>query len=154
MNSKFVPAITKPCPLDLKIESNGEKNWHCSHCQLHVHNLSAMSPAEQKALFANRSGRVCVAYEKKADSVVVKPSTWLLWQQMLVPWRAAAAALALLFPFGFAATAATKPSSKPSATAVHSSGDGKTVVHCDSKSIGVFVLDRPLWRRILFFWER
>jgi len=62
MKTKFVPGISQPCSQDWGTMSGDEKRRFCSHCQLHVHNLSAMSAAEQGTVLSQRGSRQCIAY--------------------------------------------------------------------------------------------
>lgn len=48
----------------------------CTQCNLHVHNLSAMTADEAAAFLAMRDGRVCVAYERRSDGSAVFANAW------------------------------------------------------------------------------
>jgi Carboxypeptidase regulatory-like domain len=51
--------IKSPCTADWNSMPGDDLVRYCSKCQLHVHNLLAMQPAEVEKLFANSKGRVC-----------------------------------------------------------------------------------------------
>ena len=78
--------------------SGDAKRRFCQHCQLHVHNLSAMLPGERTQFVAKTRGRACITYELRADGTMVTASRW---DRVLRPLRAVAAILAALLPFAF-----------------------------------------------------
>jgi hypothetical protein len=43
----------------------------CDQCQLHVHNLSAMSPPQAAALVQEAEGRLCVRYHAQPDGTML-----------------------------------------------------------------------------------
>ncbi len=80
--------------------SGDAKRRFCDHCQLHVHNLSAMSGREREEFVTKSEGRTCIAYELRDDGSMVTPPRW--------PWlsgiqQAAAALLAASLPMFFSA---------------------------------------------------
>lgn len=91
MNTRFVPTIEKPCPASWDAMQGDEKKRYCERCQLHVHNLSAMTPSEQREVLALGTGRKCISYMKRADAQTVDASTWLRIQSSswLPRWLAA-----------------------------------------------------------------
>ena len=91
MKTRFVPELFKPCERDWNSMRGDDRCRFCEHCQLHVHNLSAMTPREQADLLKKSDERVCVAYFAAADSVPVRPRTWLLLQRLRAPFAALAA---------------------------------------------------------------
>jgi len=107
MKSEPAPfRIAKPCPKKWDDMSGDAKRRFCEHCQLHVHNLSAMSGREREELVAKSEGRLCIAYELRGDGSMVTPSRWS-W--LFLPLRriqqAAAALLAACLPMVFSACA-------------------------------------------------
>ncbi len=46
------PKLRFHCPAPPQIDPADRQTW-CEHCERHVHNLSAMSEAEQSALLAS-----------------------------------------------------------------------------------------------------
>ncbi len=125
----------------------------CDRCQLPVHNLSAMTAAAQEALLAQRAGRRCVAYLATDRSIRVRTGTWLFWQRLLRPWRAGLALAAVVLPFGASGCATSHPATPPpkpdtkACQQLRELPDGKW-------TMGEIICDPPLWRRVLFFWER
>jgi hypothetical protein len=84
MNSRFVPKIEKPCPANWDEMKGDEKRRFCERCQLHVHNLSAMTAKEQREVVGTTTGRVCVSYTAKKNATPVPTTEWLRSQQS--PW--------------------------------------------------------------------
>lgn len=86
------------------------KRRFCEQCQLHVHNLSAMSAVEREQFVVGIDGRTCITYELRADGSMVTPPHWP-W--LLQPWqrlRAAGVALfAVVVPFLFSACGPRRP---------------------------------------------
>ena len=72
------------------------KRRFCEHCQLHVHNLSAMPSRERAQFVAEKREHACITYELRSDGTMVTPSRWS-W--VLRPLRAMAAIFAALLPF-------------------------------------------------------
>src|ERR671913_319653 len=105
MKTKFVPRIAQPCSQDWSTMTGDDKRRFCDHCQLHVHNLSAMTAPEQQAVLSQRGTRQCIAYAASDHSMRVRTGTWLLLQRFLRPWRAGLALLAVLLPFGISGCA-------------------------------------------------
>jgi len=133
---------------------NGDdKRRFCEQCQLHVHNLSAMTEVEQESLLSRRGERQCIAYVAPDHSIRVRAGTWLFLQRLLRPWRAGIALCAVFLPGIFSSCATSHPLPPPTQPATHDAkqvrddGDGKFTV-------GGIMCEPPLWRRILFFWER
>ena len=58
------------CPADWEAMEGDETKRFCSHCQKHVHNLSAMTREEAEAV-ATRSGEICVRMTRRADGTTV-----------------------------------------------------------------------------------
>jgi hypothetical protein len=150
VKTKLVPKLSFTCPMDWNGMRGDDKKRFCEHCQLHVHNLSAMTTQEQDALLSQGSGRRCIAYVKRADAIQVQTGTWLMIQRASRPWRAVAAALVLLLPSVFSGCATRQPPPPPVAQ------DVKATPQPDMSktTVGVICVPPPLWRRILFFWEK
>ena len=94
--------IAKPCPKNWDDMTGDAKRRFCEHCQLHVHNLSAMSPGERGEFVAETRGHACITYELRPDGTMVTHSRW---DWMLRPLRALAALLAAMLPFAFSSCA-------------------------------------------------
>lgn len=149
---RFFPRISHPCSQDWSSMTGDDKRRFCDLCQLHVHNLSAMSAAEQQALLTRQSKRQCIAYLAIDHAIRVRTGTWLFFQRLLRASRAGLALIAIVLPFGSSScvTPRQPPPSSPdthSCKQAHELPDGKLV-------LGGITYEPPLWRRILFFWER
>lgn len=101
--------------------SGGEKQRFCEQCQLHVHNLSAMSPGERREFLAQPAERKCIAYVPRPDAVAVRPGMWMLLERLFTPFRAAATALASLLPFFLSSCASTTQPEPPADPDTHAS---------------------------------
>ncbi|MEP6823088.1 MAG: hypothetical protein ABI946_12150 [Chthoniobacterales bacterium] len=62
------PEIKEPCPMRWEEMRGDARSRFCEHCQLHVHNLSAL-PQRGVAgvLRRSRTERMCVTYTRRAD---------------------------------------------------------------------------------------
>ena len=103
--------VQTPCPKLWEELHGGEQRRFCEECQLHVHNLSAMSSRERERFVARSgSGRQCIAYELRPDGSMVTPSWWspLLRPFQRMQW-AAMAFLAAVLPFAFSSCATRHP---------------------------------------------
>lgn len=85
--------IAKPCPKDWDGMEGDSKRRFCGHCQLHVHNLSAMGEKERARLIAETGGRLCIAYELRPDGSMVTPGKGSWARRGAQPVRRAVAAL-------------------------------------------------------------
>jgi len=102
--------IEKPCPKNWNDMTGDAKRRFCGHCQLHVHNLSAMSPGERVQFVAETRGRECITYELRKDGTMVTPSRW---DWVLRPFRAVVAILAAMMPFAFSSCATRRTAGVP-----------------------------------------
>lgn len=95
MNPNLVPLIEKPCPVKWESMIGDEKRRYCEHCQLHVHNLSAMPPGERNEVLAPGSGRKCISYLARTDAHAPEGKARLMLQSLTwVPrWLAALVAI-------------------------------------------------------------
>jgi hypothetical protein len=101
----------------------------CEHCQLHVHNLSAMSATERENFLAESGGAKCIAYELRGDGSMVTQSHWSwIARPMRRVQFAAVAMLAALLPFLFSACATRRSLGKMAAghDASCAAGKGET----------------------------
>lgn len=153
MKTKFVPRISQPCSQDWNTMTGDDQRRFCDRCQLHVHNLSAMSAVEQQALLSQRGPRQCIAYLAADRTIQVRTGTWLFLQRLLRPCHAGLALLAVLLPFGSSGCATTQPQTPPPPPDTHACKQARELP--DGKMwLGGVTYEPPLWRRILFFWER
>lgn len=71
--------IASPCPVAWREMKGDEKRRLCGQCNLHVHNLSALTSAEVVALFRGPGERVCAQVFRRLDGTLMTkdcPSTW------------------------------------------------------------------------------
>lgn len=103
----------------------------CEHCQLHVHNLSAMSDRQRNIFVGETKGHACIAYvQGPGDTMITEgPLTRLL--SLFRPVRAASIALlAAILPFWFSSCATrrtTYVNGKP--VPQGQSGENKQTMH-------------------------
>ncbi len=96
--------IGKPCPKSWDSLSGDGKRRFCEHCQLHVHNLSAMSSRERNRFVAESGGRACIAYRLRPDGTLITPSVWRNFSRHFGRLQVAAmAVLSAVLPFLFSA---------------------------------------------------
>jgi hypothetical protein len=62
--------VTSPCSADWDSMIGNEQVRFCSHCNLHVHNLSAMTRTEAMELVAKSKGRLCARFHRRPDGTV------------------------------------------------------------------------------------
>lgn len=153
MNSQIVPKIEKPCPANWDEMKGDEKQRFCKHCQLHVHNLSAMLLDEQRSMLSFRE-RVCVSYVAGSGAKALNSRTWTKLHSSNIFCRAAAlfAAMASIFLSSCRTTGMISPKSsnqpvqESKISDPHPANDGKR-----ARSVGGIPAEiRPWWKRILF----
>lgn len=155
MSKNFVPAISEPCDRDWNSMRGDGCRRFCAHCQLHVHNLSAMTKEEQRLLLGNRQERVCVAYVADSNTVPVRPGLWMLIQRLRRLFRFVAVCCAILSSTLLSNCSTVpprcdtpEPPPEPQATKrVQNLPDGKMIA-------GGITFQPPFWQRVLFFWRR
>lgn len=105
---------------------DGPQQRFCEQCQLHVHDLSAMSPSDGKDFLAGMNGRTCVSYQVASDGSMVTHTRWSSIQNTWkVVRRGVFALLAIVAPVWFTACANDKTDcSRMGGTPVFT-GDGK-----------------------------
>ncbi len=167
MRSTYVPAIQKPCPASWEGMQGDEKRRFCEHCQLHVHNLSAMTPKEQVAVLEEPGDRKCITYTAPANAKPVDPNTWLTLQTATGWRRAIAAMLAAGFSMFAASCQTQRTTGAPLLMTDPNSKLGKMEVKAETprmtgetpastKSgkapmmLGVMAEERPWWKKVLF----
>lgn len=101
--------IGKNCPMRWDDLQGDAKRRYCDQCQLHVHNLSAMSRRERDRFVNETGGRACIAYKLNNDGTLRETT---LWRRATWPLRhpkaAALGLLAALLPFLFSACSQTE----------------------------------------------
>ena len=111
MNPQPPLKIESPCPKAWEEMTGDAKCRFCDHCQLHVHNLSAMTERERTRFTANANGRTCIAYVVRQDGSMITEGRWTRWLRPLRKVQVAGlAVLATLLPFLFSACATKRPS--------------------------------------------
>ena len=61
MSREFPPRIEEPCPKNWADMAGDARRRYCSHCELHVHNLSEMSAPARDRLLSSETP-LCVTY--------------------------------------------------------------------------------------------
>jgi hypothetical protein len=104
--------VASPCPKQWEEMTGDAKRRFCEHCQLHVHNLSAMSERERGRFVEETKGKACIAYVVRPDGAMLPDG---FWTRVLRPLRgvrvASLAVLATLLPFWFSSCATRKNNS-------------------------------------------
>jgi hypothetical protein len=163
MNTRFVPRIEKPCPMDWNAMEGDEKRRFCEHCQLHVNNLSAMTTQEQVELMKSPGERKCVTYTAPSNARPVDAGTWLTFQSA-TGWRKAVAAMLAaafsMFATSCRTTGTPIPSSEPKTKlgkmevkAEKPTEPEKPLIFGDPKNPiagGIMCPPTPWWKKILF----
>jgi hypothetical protein len=144
---KLVPKLTHPCDQDWSAMTGDDKCRFCSQCQLHVHNLSAMTPDEQGVVM-ELPGRKCVAMVQNAKAIEVRSGTWLLIHRMTRPLRAVAALVAIVLPLGISSCASPRASSQSSPPAESCATTNFQPLKIDGKVIAGGIMPPPTW------WQR
>jgi hypothetical protein len=86
--------IAEPCPVPWDTMKGDDRRRYCSHCNLHVHNLSAMTEDAAQRLICNSAGRLCVAYFPDANGAVT-PLEYREQKQPRYGWKLVAMIAAL-----------------------------------------------------------
>ena len=64
-------AVAAPCHVNWSEMTGDDRARFCSHCQLHVYDLSAMSRDEATAFVREREGRTCVRFFRRQDGTLL-----------------------------------------------------------------------------------
>jgi hypothetical protein len=59
--------VASPCTARWEDMTGDDRSRFCRHCQKHVFNLSAMNRAEAEALIAEKEGKFCGRFHRRAD---------------------------------------------------------------------------------------
>ena len=90
------------------------KRRFCGHCNLHVHNLSAMSEKERADFIDGSESRSCIAYLVRPDGTMVTRS---FWNRLLSPFSnlqlGSVAILATTMPIFFSSCTPKRVLGKP-----------------------------------------
>jgi hypothetical protein len=106
---KKPPEIKAPCPVRWDEMRGDSRSRYCDHCQLHVHNLSAL-PRRRVARILERSARerTCVTYTRRVDGSMVTRATLARERVVLSLRRAFSYVMAAFVPVALGACA-TQP---------------------------------------------
>jgi len=63
--------IASPCPVGWEQMTGDERVRLCRLCDLHVYNISEMTPAEAYALIAKSEGRICARLVRRIDGTIM-----------------------------------------------------------------------------------
>lgn len=63
--------IATPCPANWDQMQGDLRVRFCTHCQLNVYNLSALTQAEATQFITKAEGRLCVRFYQRADGTVI-----------------------------------------------------------------------------------
>ena len=63
--------VASPCHVDWSEMAGDERARFCSHCKLHVYDLSAMSREEATVFVREREGRTCVRFFRRQDGTIL-----------------------------------------------------------------------------------
>ena len=107
--------IAEPCPVAWGSMQGDDQRRFCAHCNLHLHNLSAMPKDEAQRLICESAGRLCVAYYPDAQGGVTQLE-YAAQRRPRYRWRLVAMIAALGGCASALATAVYRP--KPVAPAV------------------------------------
>jgi len=93
--------IKNPCPKNWEGMKGNSKQRFCGHCNLHVHNLSAMSETEINVL-TKTPGRLCVTYLANKETPIIRSGLPTFLKSAFPRIRyTIASVLALIFPLAF-----------------------------------------------------
>jgi Carboxypeptidase regulatory-like domain len=63
--------IASPCPVGWEQMSGDERVRHCRLCDLHVYNISELTPKQVQSLIEHSDGRICARLFRRADGTVI-----------------------------------------------------------------------------------
>src|SRR5215467_14976203 len=63
--------VASPCPASWEKMTGDDRVRFCQECKLNVYNLSEMTRLEAEKLIANREGRLCVRFYRRADGTIL-----------------------------------------------------------------------------------
>ena len=131
--------VASPCPASWEKMAGDERVRHCQECKLNVYNLSEMTRIEAERLIANREGRTCVRFYRRADGTILTRDCPRGLQAVVRRLsRLAGAALSAMMSVGTAfaqASPQTCPQSKIDQAAQKAAGLALTVVDAQGAAI-------------------
>lgn len=121
--------IATPCKMDWNKMTGDERKRYCQDCNLHVYNVSELSPKETVDLLrSNNGGRVCLQiYRRKDGTVMTRDCPVAVWKLKKAYRRAAAVAASLVAWLGIVG-----PSMAQSGTAASPMAPGRAELPHDS----------------------
>jgi len=63
--------VASPCPARWEDMAGDDRVRHCSKCQKHVYNFSAMTADEIAQVVREREGRLCARFYRRADRTIL-----------------------------------------------------------------------------------
>lgn len=63
--------IASPCDANWDEMTGDDRRRHCAQCDLHVHNLEAMTDREVRDLLLNAEGRICGRIRRRTDGTIL-----------------------------------------------------------------------------------
>jgi len=63
--------VASPCTANWEEMAGDDRKRFCSHCRLHVYNLSAMKRDEAEQLVRDQAGRLCIRFYRRSDGTVL-----------------------------------------------------------------------------------
>ena len=63
--------VASPCNANWSAMKGDDTSRFCQRCQLNVYNLSEMTDAQARTLIAEKEGRLCVRFYRRADGTVL-----------------------------------------------------------------------------------
>jgi hypothetical protein len=122
--------IASPCTADWDKMIGDNRVRHCAECHLDVYNFSAMPTAEVEHLLANRSGRLCARFYRRADGTVLTQNCPVGFRGVVRRVsRVAGAAFSVVLSLGVAA--AQKPGAKHTPLQIQPAAADLTVIVLD-----------------------
>jgi hypothetical protein len=109
--------IGTPCPVPWEAMHGDDKARFCTHCNRHVHNLSAMREDEAQRLICESAGRLCIAYVPNEQGGVT-PLSYFQQHRPRYAWRLVAALAAMGGVASACVTAIVRPKPPPAAAVV------------------------------------
>jgi hypothetical protein len=87
--------VARPCEMDGNEMRGDDRVRFCSHCSLHVYNLSEMDSDKALRLVRETEGRLCVRFYRRADGTVVTRDCGIKAAKRLGRWASGATAVVL-----------------------------------------------------------
>lgn len=103
--------IRQPCSMDWNAMSGDDTRRFCDQCGCHVHNLSALTSAEQKQFAEKNGDKECISYVQYEDDTIDARSWGDRIRAFFKPLRWA---LASILPFGILSCETKRTMGKPS----------------------------------------